>query len=91
MGIHTTGVRTGTESCTMTGWVGTIVTGTAGTMNAVLTGIGDDWATTVVMWRQWQVGRRKTSSVVAHVNASRRSLEGVEGRDGAMQSRSCLG
>jgi len=39
----TTGVCTGTESCTVTvgSWVGTTFIGTAGTMNMVLTGMED--------------------------------------------------
>lgn len=43
-GIHTTSVCTGTEKCTVTvgGRVGTAVTGTAGTTNAVPTG-GRGW------------------------------------------------
>ena len=38
------------------GRVGTTVTRTAGTTNAVLTGIEDGWATTVVVHWQRQVG-----------------------------------
>ena len=41
------------------GRVGTGFTGTAGTMNAVLTGIEDGWATTLVVHWQRQVGTTK--------------------------------
>jgi hypothetical protein len=64
MGIRTMGVYTGTESCTATavGRIGTTVTGTAGTMNVVLTGMEDGWAawamTVVVHWQR-QVGTTK--------------------------------
>jgi hypothetical protein len=36
-------------------WIGTAVTGTAGNMNAVLTGMEDECAATVVVHWQWQV------------------------------------
>ena len=43
MGIHTMGVWTGTDSCTVTmgGRIGAAVTERVGTMNAVLVGMGD--------------------------------------------------
>ena len=39
-------------------WVGTAVTETAGTVNAVLTGMESECAATVVVHWQWQVGNR---------------------------------
>jgi hypothetical protein len=44
---------------TVSGGVGTAVTGTAATVNAVLTGMEDGWATTMVVHWQWQVDMTK--------------------------------
>ena len=70
-GIQTTGVCTGTESLTVTvdGRVGTTVTGTVGTMNAVLIGMEGGWATTLVVhWQQQrQVGTAKNEFTRWHM------------------------
>jgi hypothetical protein len=70
-GIRTTDVYTGTESCTVTvgGRVGTTVTGTVGTVNAVLIGMEAGWAAALVAhWqRQRQVGTTKNEFIWWHM------------------------
>lgn len=74
---HTIGTSTGTYTCTVIiGGCGG-KTGATGTMNAVLTGMVDECAATVVVHRQWQVGTTKNELKLLHMANLMTVQEGV--------------